>query len=509
MYERQGVDCITDEPVRGQVPPSWWASMPGIERMRAMSQGLILRPPLGRLLGMRLAHVGPGAVTATMPASGWLLGGNAVLEVSPLFESALLGAGLTAVGAGEDLVPLTLTVNYFRPGRAEGGNLLARARVANVSSAFVATEVELEDANGRRLASASCQARIRRIDPPPSPPPAQLRPVEEPTFATPDPTDRPVPEFPTDAWVGRAGHELLTTVIKGELPAPPFSFLYGMTVDDAGPGWLVGSFPASEWFCVASRRVSCGVIATMLSAAGWGSLLDSVPVGHGVAGLSFAVRFHRELAADGRRATIEATLVQDDPEFLVTEARLVDPDGALVAGGTLSGAVVRSAAARRQAPKRILATIVFTDIVGSTGFAQRIGDAAWRALLDQHHALVRRELARADGVEVKTMGDGFLARFDSPARALECVRAVRDGLRSLGLEIRAGLHVGECEMQGADLAGIAINVAARVESVARPGEILVSSVVRDLVAGSSLRFEPRGEHELKGVPGRWSLFALA
>ena len=159
-------------------------------------------------------------------------------------------------------------------------------------------------------------------------------------------------------------------------------------------------------------------------------------------------------------------------------------------------------------PDRVLATVLFTDIVGATEKAAELGDRRWRDLLQQHHAVVRRELARFRGREVDTAGDGFLASFDGPARAVRCAAAISEGVTPLGLAIRAGLHTGEVEVMGEKLGGIAVHIGARVAGQAGPGEVLVSSTVRDLVAGSGLRFHDRGIHALKGVPGEWRLFAV-
>jgi class 3 adenylate cyclase len=157
---------------------------------------------------------------------------------------------------------------------------------------------------------------------------------------------------------------------------------------------------------------------------------------------------------------------------------------------------------------RVLATVLFTDIVGSSVRAAELGDRAWRELLQRHHELVRAQLVRFRGHEVNTAGDGFLASFDGPARAIRCAEAVVEGVRTLGLEVRAGLHTGECELLDGKVAGIAVHTGARVASHAAPGEVLVSSTVKDLVAGSGLAFHDRGTHELKGVPGEWRLYAL-
>jgi pimeloyl-ACP methyl ester carboxylesterase len=160
-------------------------------------------------------------------------------------------------------------------------------------------------------------------------------------------------------------------------------------------------------------------------------------------------------------------------------------------------------------PDRALATVMFTDIVGSTERAAALGDSRWRELLDAHHALVRDQIAADGGREIKTMGDGFLATFDGPARALRCARAITRRSGAQGVEVRAGVHTGECELIGEDVGGMAVHIGARVAAKAQPGEVLVSSTVRDLVVGSGFEFTDRGSHELKGVPGRWRLLAIA
>jgi class 3 adenylate cyclase len=155
----------------------------------------------------------------------------------------------------------------------------------------------------------------------------------------------------------------------------------------------------------------------------------------------------------------------------------------------------------------VLATVLFTDIVGSTERASELGDRRWRDLLESYYAMSRRELVRFRGREVKTTGDGFLATFDGPARAIRCAGALCEASPALGFRIRAGLHCGECEIMGEDIGGIAVHIGARVAGLASPGEVLVSHTVKDLVAGSGIRFEDRGVHALKGVPDQWHLFA--
>ena len=159
-------------------------------------------------------------------------------------------------------------------------------------------------------------------------------------------------------------------------------------------------------------------------------------------------------------------------------------------------------------PERVLATVLFTDIVGSTERASELGDRAWREALDEHDDVVRRVLERHRGREVKTTGDGFLATFDGPARGIRCALELVDELRRVGIEIRAGLHTGEVEVRGDDVGGIAVHIASRVQAAANPGEVLVSRTVSDLVVGSGITFDDRGVHTLKGVPGEWQLFAV-
>jgi pimeloyl-ACP methyl ester carboxylesterase len=159
-------------------------------------------------------------------------------------------------------------------------------------------------------------------------------------------------------------------------------------------------------------------------------------------------------------------------------------------------------------PDRVLATVLFTDLVGSTEKAAALGDRRWHHLLENHHRIVRRHLVRFRGSEVHTTGDGFLATFDGPARAIRCACAIVDEVRALGLEVRAGLHTGECEVMAGDIGGLAVHIGARIAALAAPGEVLVSNTVKDLVAGSGLSFADRGVKSLKGVPGDWRVFSV-
>jgi class 3 adenylate cyclase len=201
-----------------------------------------------------------------------------------------------------------------------------------------------------------------------------------------------------------------------------------------------------------------------------------------------------------------------EDSVVVAEARIYDADGHLVSSGQSFGALIDNAERQKRPAreaKRILATILFVDVVGSTAHAERLGDTGWRKLLEEYRNMVRDQVRRYDGIEVKTIGDGFLIRFEAPVRALECARAIRTGVQRLDIGIHAGIHAGECDLQGGDLIGMAVHIAARLEDVASPDEVLVSSTIKDLALGSGMVFEERGVHALKGVPGEWRLFALA
>jgi class 3 adenylate cyclase len=203
-----------------------------------------------------------------------------------------------------------------------------------------------------------------------------------------------------------------------------------------------------------------------------------------------------------------------DAATLIPNARLVEISGSDYFGTFLSPEIVDEIEAfvgtldMEQEPESVLATVLFTDLVGSTAKAAELGDRRWRELLAEHHARTRRELLRYRGVELDTAGDGFFARFDGPARAIRCACAIRDSVADLGLELRAGLHTGECEVIDDKVTGIAVSIGARVSAQAGRGEVLVSQTVKDLVAGSGLSFVERGAAELKGVPGQWRLYAV-
>jgi DNA-binding NarL/FixJ family response regulator len=223
-----------------------------------------------------------------------------------------------------------------------------------------------------------------------------------------------------------------------------------------------------------------------------------------------------EYVFEALRVGASGFLVKDtEPELLLQGVRAVARGDALLSPrvtrrliGAFAGGEARASPTGSSA-ERILATVMFSDIVSSTERAAEIGDRRWRDVLDRHDELVRAELGAHGGREIKTTGDGFLALFDAPARAIRCAVAIRDRLRAVGLDVRIGLHSGEVEMRGSDVGGMAVNIGSRVAEWGSSGDVVVSSTVRDLVAGSGIGFIDRGEQALKGVPDRWRLFVVA
>lgn len=500
---------IPDESVRGRTPPPWIYALPGIERARAYSRGLLPWPPLSRLLGLRTTHVAAGTATVVMPASEAMSTGSGQLELSSLMMTALRSASLTALPAGVDAVPLTYSNYFFRPARPQPGNILGRARVVNSGNLFVVAEVQVEDPDGRHCAQGTLQSAIRPVEPAPPPPPATMQPVEEPVYDTPDPYLRRFSsESFRSAFERGDGPAVALALLQGE---PPICHLLGMGFEEVTLGRGMASMPASEWFVVEDGKVSPNIISTFASLAGWASSITMLRPDRSMAALDGTVRFLHPVRADGRRLHAESHSTEAATDLRVAYTTIRDADGKLVAQHT--GAVTlldiaRRARRQRGESRRVLATLLFADIVDSTGHAKRLGDAGWQRLLEDQRLAVRREVSRHNGTEVDTAGDGFFARFDAPAHAIGAASASRQATTSLGLEVRTGIHTGECELQGSKLAGMAVHIAARVQAAAQPGEILVSSTVKDLAVGSGLRFADRGEQILKGVPDPWRLYAV-
>jgi len=504
---------IFDEPVRGRVPPSWFWALSGIDRVRALYQGLLPLPPVAYLLGVRAAHIGPGSGTWTMPANRSFETEAGTLDPAPLQETALFEVAMTTLPPGVDALPMTVTVNYFRPPRPETGNLLARARVVNASRLFVFAEVEIEDPQGRRIAHGSSHLRLRRVEPRPPPVPAELAPAAEPIYATPHPYLRQQAGTmpPLTTWQENDGDAVMRMFADGTFVAP-YQFLLPVKFLAAERGHIVITLAGSEWLCRYLPSVASAAIASLANRAGWYACLTMPRRGQSLVALEQTTRFYHSVPADGRMLRAEARAELREGAFVVAEASIHDADGCLVSSAHSFGAVIDDTARQRRPvreAKRILTTLLFTDVVGSTEHAERLGDARWRALLEEHRAVIRAEIHHFDGVEVQTVGDGFLIRFEAPMRALECAHAIRVPIQRLGISIRAGVHTGECDLQDGNVSGMGVHIAARLQALASPDEVIVSSTVKDLALGSGMHFDERGIHTLKGVPGEWRLYALA
>jgi len=277
----------------------------------------------------------------------------------------------------------------------------------------------------------------------------------------------------------------------------------GARLDVIAPS-AAGDVPLRSWFGRLERlAASPGSLRLLFDIAGESDVRDVLPT---ISAPTLVLHRRDDVAIDVRHSRYLAEHIPG-ARYVELEGR----DNLLVVGDSerILAEVERFLTGTHTPPEpeRVLATVMFTDIVGSTETAARLGDRAWRALLARHDELSRAQLAHFRGRPVKSLGDGFLATFDGPARAIRCALELRDVVRELGVELRAGLHTGECEAIGDDVGGLAVHIGARVGALAEPREVLVSNTVKDLVVGSGIGFADRGEHALKGVPGTWRLWA--
>lgn len=503
---------MVDEPVRGRVPdPSFW-SLSGIDRARAYLRGVVPRSPLSHLIGFRLTQVGAGSATLTVPASPWLQLGGGIVDVRVLLEEALGLAVLSGAPPGHEVRTAALSINQLRLSGVDTDAFVARARTLNSGSTFTLAEVQAEDGLGRAVAHATGSFLIRPVDPSPPLWTGGSQAIPEPVYPTPDPPARPfVPETSSQLQYGDdGGVEAVRRLAGGEHPALPFLRVIGGRALDVDEGVVVSSLTATEWLCSRSRELAPSVLATLACYTLTAAAVTLAPAGHSVGTVEQSVTLVRSVPPDGRNLLGRGTVVHHAGELVISTVEISDADGYRVALGYETAVIQKRRTKPPGAdPDRFLATVLFTDIVKSTQRASELGDARWKELLEQHHAVVRKQLQVFQGREVKTTGDGFLATFDSPGRGVQAARGIRNAIRRLGIEVRAGLHTGECELTGTDVAGIAVHIAARVQALAGDGEVLVTSTVRDLVTGSGLRFVDRGAHQLKGIEGVWHLFALA
>jgi uncharacterized protein (TIGR00369 family) len=497
--------AVLGEPVRGGFPDPAIYALPGIEQLRAFLSGLVPQPPLVRLTGATLTQVGSGTVSLSMPASPWLMQTES-MEITMLAVQALLSAVRTGIPPATTMNLAAFSIHHLRPANQDSGGVIGRGRVVHSGRDVAVAEVLVEDGTGRGVAHGTGSVVTEPMTYPP--PERTLRPVEEPRYGTLDPYLRPAPAAVSAAVLDEAsGLELSVGFVDGTRVVPVGQLL-GIRPLHAAEGNFSCSVPTTDWLCLDHGCVASAVLMAFASYSLHGATMTTASRGQRLAPIHQAVDFLRAVVADGRDLVARARVTDRQDRLAVTSTELIDADGNVVARGQQTA--IPSRGRRRDhlvEPDRVLATVLFTDIAGSTPLAESLGDQRWQQLLGEHHAVVRRHLGTFKGREVKTTGDGFLAIFDSPTRAVHCARAIRDGLKHLGLDIRVGLHTGECDVSDADVSGLAIHVASRVQSVADPGEILVSHTVRDLVAGSGLQMSDRGTHQLKGLEGTWRLFA--
>ncbi len=475
-------------------------------------RGAVPPMPIHHLVGTRLTQVGSGTAVATMPASPWMQTFDGTVEFRILAEACMTFAVLTGVPAGTDVRPAAMTINNLRPCTVESEVLVARGRVLNSGPTFTFAEVLVEDALGRGVAHGVGTYFVGPIEPAPPPWAGSDVAIEPPAYSTPDPYRRPLdPSFALPSVEHRTVLELLQGFVRGEISLGPVHRLLGTKIVLAEEGEVSLVFPASEWFCLHSKEVAPGVLAAFAHHV-LGSATGTVcPLGHRLGILDQTATFLAPFLADGRELVGRGRVTHRRRNLVVCISELTDADGQVVAVGhqTSTFRPPRKRSDSRLPAERRIITVLFSDIVKSTERAAELGDARWTELLDRHHATIRNHLQLFRGIEVKTIGDGFLATFESPGQAIQAARAIREGVRSLGLEIRVGIHTGECEVSKGDVAGIAVHIASRVQAMAEPGDILLSGTVHDLVTGSGLPFADRGRHALKGVQGEWQIYALA
>lgn len=504
---------MTDEPARGGFPEPGFFSLPGIDQARAYLRRLVPRPPLSHLLGIRVTQVGSGTATCTMPASPWLQASTGMIDTTALVEVAFFTAVLTTVPAATTVRTAGLSYTPFRPATVESETLIARARTVGHGTTFTFAEVLVEDALGREVLRACGVSVVEPMVDPPAPAVLGTDPVHEPRYPSPDPYRRPLPAgigpFPPGSFERLDGRSLAANMATGELPRPPVFELFGLrdvAIEDRSSHLTL---PTSDWLCWGRRdRISPAAVAALALRALVTSHYSDVGRGdrHGTLGVGISLL--ADVANDGSVLVADGRVIGREGDFVFSTSTVTDARGRRVAVGHYSMLLLRASRRAVRPVTTVVTTVLFTDLVGSTATAAELGDERWGELLGRHHTLIRRHLEVFDGREIKTTGDGFLAVFDDPARAVECARGLRDAVGSIGLTMKAGLHTGRCELSDGDIAGIAVHVAARVLQAAGPGEVLVSGTIRDVLLGSDFAFDDRGRHRLKGVEGEWPLFAV-
>lgn len=497
------------EPVRGTLPDHSFFGLAGIEQARAWVEAVAPIPPIHYLTGLAPTAVGPGAAACSMPVTPWLTFGAGELEPHLLLIAAMSTAALSIAPAGTMVEPVWLSSTQIRPTSTVDGSLIARARVVHGGRSMALVDTIMENAVGRAVWHATGHARFVPVTPPPVPP-ATLEPASHPRYPTPSPYERPLDQDVAGAlrWGDGDGLTRLRQLAARE-SVVPVSRLTGAYLTSVELGQAEARMPAHAWFQQSSVHISAGALAMaghLVCAAAAGSIQAE---GRGIQTLMFGVRITRAVPADDRELRMSATVDHRDGQRVFVSGELSDAQGSVA---LLSYAGWDSPVGRRSPQsrtERVLATVMFTDIVASTERASALGDARWSEVLQEHDALLRREVQRRRGRVIKGTGDGVLAVFDSPTQAVACGVAVRDAVRSLNIDVRVGIHTGECDLTDGDVSGVTVHIAARLETAAQPGQVLVSETVRALSSASDITFSDCGTRTLKGIEGDVSVFAAS
>jgi len=509
-------------PLTVREPPqgSTWGpdvlQMSGLDLLRASLERRLPDPPVTRLTGLRLSEVGLGMVSAWMPASAWWQSAAGVFLAGTtafVADMALGSSVLTSAPAGMGLTTSALSVSFLRASTIRSQTLIGRGRLIHGTRSLGLAEATLEDARGRRLGHASSRCVLFRGDP-------EILAVRQLPEA--QASDLPGPYlrdvagevYGQEYWDATPGLAIMRDIVAGTIP-PCFRFL-GIRGVETGEGVMALAMPASAWLSDGFGVLYSGAVAYLADAAMTLAAGTTVPAATAFNTIDLKLYLLRPvLPADGELIA-RATVAHRGRGIAISICEITGPDGALVAQATGSVLIlpgrdwerpVQVADEITAESARVLTTVLFTDIVGSTSRAAELGDDRWRQVHAGHHSIVREQIRRFRGREIDTAGDGFLIAFDGAARAVQCALAIRRRVGRIGLDIRAGVHAGECEESGGKLVGIAVHIGSRLLGFAEAGEVLVSSTVRDLVTGSGIEFDDRGEHALKGLSGQWHIYA--
>jgi uncharacterized protein (TIGR00369 family) len=509
------IPLTVKEPPQGSTWGPEVLELPGLELLRSSVERRLPDPPITKLTGLRLSEVGLGMASAWMPASGWWQSAAGVFLAGTtafVADMALGSAVLTSAPPGMGMTTSELSVSFLRAPTIRSQTLIGRGRLIHATRSLGLAEATVEDARGRLLCQASARCVLYRANPEVL---TARRLPEAAAADLPDPYFREVEGdvYGQEYWDATPGLTVMRQLVEGM--SPPCFRLLGVRGVRAQEGTMSMAMAASGWLCNAAGVVYSGALAYLADAAITLAAGTTVPAGTAFSTIDLKLYLLRPVLPTDGELTAHATVAHRGQRVAIANCQITGPDTTVIAQATGSVLILPGRHWERPVQvadeiipesSRVLTTVLFTDIVGSTQRVAELGDSRWRQILAEHHAIIREQIQRFRGREVDTAGDGFLIAFDGAARAVDCALAIRQHLHGMGLELRAGVHAGECEETGGKLVGIAVHIGSRLLGVAQPGEVLASSTVRDLVAGSGIEFEDRGEHALKGIAGQWHLF---